>query len=122
MSHNTNRKRSQSITLVLLGVATLAPGCASIQPASDSDVYLSEAECVDVWQDPLKCGYINGVDDQGVERVYWYYKGMGRIDPASNGPSVDHRFLVSSNSPGISSSVWRRGFGGLRRHFGGVFA
>jgi hypothetical protein len=126
MPLESRQKRSQSIKLVLLGTATLLSGCASLQQISEPTLYLSEGECIDVWLDPLKCGYVLGTDELGTERVYWFYKGdMSQEDLTGTNALVSRqpflRRIVREVTHGLTHVI-RRGFGGSARHFGGAFA
>ena len=106
------RRASTSITLVLIGAASIQ-GCGdSHQEAMQRDVYDSRAKCVQDWGDEKKCEPVN----EGRNRGYWYGPayGWGRSGGYVSGAGdVDSqaRPVPKGNNAIGAQRVARSGFG-----------
>lgn len=107
MGGRTQRKRSQAITLVLAGSATLA-GCSS--PVEQRDAYASLADCVKDWNNAAQC---EPVRDNRFASNYFYgprYFGASFPDGRPR-PSAHAMDAVQVAAAGSSSSASRSWFG-----------
>lgn len=106
------RRASTSITLVLIGAASMQ-GCGdSQQDAMQRDVYDSRVKCVQDWGDEKKCEAIN----DGRNRGYWYGpayswgRSGGRVSGAGDVDAQAKAVPKGNNAIG-AQRVTRSGFG-----------
>jgi uncharacterized protein YgiB involved in biofilm formation len=113
----TRRKSSARVTLVLIGVATLA-GCG--RAPEQRDVYATREDCLADWNSkPEDCK--PATEARHSSRGFWY--GPMYPIPYGTGSGVfsrgSSRSIGSSSSGTHSSSVSRGGFGSSARSSGG---
>ena len=105
MGGRTQRKRSNAITLVLAGSATLA-GCSS--PVEQRDAYASLADCVKDWNNAAQC---QPVRDNRFSSNYYYgprYFGASYPDgrPRPSAHAMDAVLLAPTGSSSSTSRSW----------------
>jgi uncharacterized protein YgiB involved in biofilm formation len=113
-----SKKKSASITLVLIGAAVSLGGCGETHERRD--VYANQKDCVADWGDEKKCEQAPGTHSSGSHFYYGprYYPGQfgSNTQTHSNGTTLAPR----PNSKAIGSThIARGGFGSSGRSGGG---
>ena len=98
------RKRSASITLVLIGAAALAGCSQDSPPGSARAMYATKDDCLRDWRDPAECEEVVERDQSGATRRSYY------VGPSRSSSSTS-RSWGSSSSSHSSGTVSRGGFG-----------
>jgi len=123
LAHKRARKSSRTITLVLIGAASLG-GCGDSGPPLTRDIYRTRADCAQDWGDERKCEPAATGGSAGGTH-YWYGPSYSaRPDSAAGhaGTSSAAETITQprAGSHAIASHVSRGGFGlGASSHSSG---
>jgi uncharacterized protein YgiB involved in biofilm formation len=100
-----SRRSAATLTLVLIGTATL-PGCGDDETPAARDIYRTRADCQRDWgDDDRKCER----QTSGTHSGYWYGPAYGYSGARS---STGSTLAPRSNSSSVGTTVARGGFGG----------